>query len=510
MINVAIDGPAGAGKSTVAKTVAQQLGLIYLDTGAMYRATAYTALNNGLDVTDEKQVSPMLDKLEMNIAYEDGVQQIYVNGVNTTPYLREHRMSKAASDISALPPVRYKMVELQRKFARSHDVVLDGRDIGTFVLPDANCKFFLTATPEERARRRYKELIEKGQTVEYDALLRDITQRDYNDSHRAVAPLKQAEDADYLDTTNMSIDEVVNYVVRRIEKKTGMGKAAETVDDAPNAQNAVTEAAEVTRSTPNTVADSVDPTGKAPGGNADASGSPNNVSKAKSKNAEKMKKYYQPLTKFGFYRFIRAILVPIQKILWPIKLINPENAIPGRAIYICNHYSKVDAFLPIVAIFKKEAHILAKVELFSNPISAGFMHGMGAIPVKRGEGDIEAVRCVLTLLKNDKQLLIFPEGTRNKHDTQQMAEIKTGTARFALKTNTTIVPMLYYSKPRLLRRNWLYIAEPFTLEQFYGDQNPDVRHAATEFIVEKLNETRRLLNEYVDKEKKSKRGKGVK
>ena len=220
MINIAIDGPAGAGKSTIAKAVAGRLGIIYLDTGAMYRSVAYAVLKSGADVGDEKAVSQVLDGLDMDIRYENGAQQIYVNGENVTPYLRAPHMSKAASDVSALPVVRYKMVELQREFARTHDVVLDGRDIGTFVLPDANCKFFMTADPDERAKRRYKELSEKGEKCDYDTVLKDIIQRDYNDSHRAVAPLKQADDAYYLDTTRLSIDEVIEKVVKVVEEKT--------------------------------------------------------------------------------------------------------------------------------------------------------------------------------------------------------------------------------------------------------------------------------------------------
>lgn len=211
MINIAIDGPAGAGKSTIAKAVAKDLGIIYLDTGAMYRATAYLAIQNGIDVKDEEKVSEMLKDLKMDVKYdENGVQHIFVNGIDATPHLREHYMSKAASDISALPCVRYKMVDLQRDFASKNDVVLDGRDIGTFVLPNANCKFYLTASAEERAKRRLKDLQEKGENVDYDTLLKDIIQRDYNDSHREVAPLKQAEDADFVDTTQMSVEDVVS------------------------------------------------------------------------------------------------------------------------------------------------------------------------------------------------------------------------------------------------------------------------------------------------------------
>ena len=220
MINIAIDGPAGAGKSTIAKAVAKRLGIIYLDTGAMYRSVAYFMLKRGIDVTDEEKVDAALGELTMDIRYENGVQQIYVADENVTPYLREPHMSKAASDVSALPAVRYKMVELQRQFARTHDVVLDGRDIGTFVLPEANCKFFMTASPEERAKRRHKELAEKGSACTLQEVLDDINKRDHNDSHRAVAPLKAAEDAVRIDTTDMSIDEVTEEVIRLVEEKT--------------------------------------------------------------------------------------------------------------------------------------------------------------------------------------------------------------------------------------------------------------------------------------------------
>lgn len=219
MINIAIDGPAGAGKSTIAKAVAAKLGIIYLDTGAMYRAVAYAALKKGIDVKDPEGVAQLLENLEMDIRYENGVQNVYVNGENATPYLRTPEMSKAASDISALPVVRYKMVELQREFAAKYDVVLDGRDIGTFVLPAANCKFYMTASPEERAKRRFEELTAKGETCDYNAVLQDIVKRDYNDSHREVAPLKQADDAYYLDTTELSIAEVTERVEKIVKER---------------------------------------------------------------------------------------------------------------------------------------------------------------------------------------------------------------------------------------------------------------------------------------------------
>ncbi len=472
MINIAIDGPAGAGKSTIAKAVAKDLGIIYLDTGAMYRATAYLAIQNGIDVKDEEKVSEMLKDLKMDVRYdENGVQHIFVNGIDATPHLREHFMSKAASDISALPCVRYKMVDLQRDFASKNDVVLDGREIGTFVLPNANCKFYLTASAEERAKRRLKDLQEKGETVDYDTLLKDIIQRDYNDSHREVAPLKQAEDADFVDTTQMSVEDVVSHVKEVVHIKTKKENLAE--------QNAEKQ--------PSTIIPS---------------------SEMDKKTLARIKTYYNPEKSFAFYRFLRAILRPVQMLVWPTKVIGAENAkkIKG-ALFTCNHYSKMDSMIPYFVLFKKEAHALAKYELFTNPVAGWFLHKMGAIPVRRGEADIESVKQVLRVLKDGKQLLIFPEGTRNKEGTQHMAEFKTGTARFAIKSKVPIVPMIYYRSPKAFRKNWLYVGEPFTLEQFYGARTIDENHAATEVIKEKMDETRRLCNEYVEKATKGKKKK---
>lgn len=215
--NIALDGPSGAGKSTVAKALAKRLDIIYLDTGAMYRSLAYVAVKQGIDVNDEAAVRPMLDNLDMKIITGDS-QQIIVNGENVTPFIREHYVSKVASDISALPAVRIKLVELQLEIAKNDCVVLDGRDIGTYVLPDAKYKFFITATPEVRAKRRFEELKAKGDAPSYEKVLEDIKVRDYNDSHRAFAPLKQADDAVLVDTTNMSIDEVIDFVLNKMEK----------------------------------------------------------------------------------------------------------------------------------------------------------------------------------------------------------------------------------------------------------------------------------------------------
>ena len=218
-MNIAIDGPAGAGKSTIAKLLAAKLGILYLDTGAMYRAVGLKALNTGVDISDAAAVEKMLADTKIDVTQENGVQYVYLDGNDVSSAIRENAVSKAASDISAVPCVRYKMVELQREIASRCDTVLDGRDIGTFVLPNAEYKIFLTASAEERAKRRYAELKAKGSTLTLEQIKDDIVKRDYNDSHRTLALLKKADDATEVDTTAMSIDDVVGRIYAIIGAK---------------------------------------------------------------------------------------------------------------------------------------------------------------------------------------------------------------------------------------------------------------------------------------------------
>jgi len=189
MINIAIDGPCGSGKSTVAKLLAKELNILYLDTGAMYRACGLKAKRMGIDCLDEKGVSSFIYNIDLKVKYENGTQHVYLDGEDVSLAIRENEVSMLASNISSLEIVRKKMVEMQRYVASMQDCVLDGRDICMYVLPNANYKFFMTASAEVRAKRRYEELISRGQTVDYNSLLVEINQRDYNDSHRECAPL---------------------------------------------------------------------------------------------------------------------------------------------------------------------------------------------------------------------------------------------------------------------------------------------------------------------------------
>lgn len=210
--NVAIDGPAGAGKSTIAKLVAKEKGYIYVDTGAMYRGLAIHFLNRGIDPEDRDAVAEACRDAEVTIGYEDGVQQIYLNGENVTSMLRTEETGNMASKTSAIPEVREKLLELQRSLAREKDVIMDGRDIGTNILPDADVKIYLTASVETRARRRYDELREKGEDCSLEEISRDIKERDERDMTREIAPLKKADDALLVDSSDMTIQQVVDEI----------------------------------------------------------------------------------------------------------------------------------------------------------------------------------------------------------------------------------------------------------------------------------------------------------
>lgn len=217
VIKIALDGPSGSGKSTIAKKISSSLDILYLDTGAMYRATALKALKLGIDTFDEEKVKSFISDINLKIKYVDGSQQTFLDDENVSDKIREPQVSMAASNISSLKCVRLKMVEMQREIAKHTSCVLDGRDIGSYVLPDADYKFFITASVDVRTERRFKELTQKGHNVDFEELRKEIIQRDYNDAHRDFAPLVQADDAILIDTSDMSIEEVQNKILSYIQ-----------------------------------------------------------------------------------------------------------------------------------------------------------------------------------------------------------------------------------------------------------------------------------------------------
>lgn len=218
-VNIAIDGPAGAGKSTIARKLAADLEYIYVDTGAMYRAMAYYFLQKGIDPADESAIAEESKAVSISIEYQDGVQCVILNGENVNGVIRTEEVGRMASATSKYPVVRTKLVELQRKLAAKSDVIMDGRDIGTVVLPDADVKIYLTASSKVRAQRRYDELAAKGVECDFSTIEKDIIDRDYQDMHREASPLKQADDAVLLDSSELDIDGVVSEMKRIIKEK---------------------------------------------------------------------------------------------------------------------------------------------------------------------------------------------------------------------------------------------------------------------------------------------------
>ena len=221
-VNVAIDGPAGAGKSTIARKAAKELGFVYVDTGAMYRTVALYLLRRGISESDTDQMAAEAKDAGVSIRYEDGVQKIFLNGENVDPEIRTPEVSRMASICSAVPEVRTHLLNLQRELAASQDVVMDGRDIGTVILPEAQVKIFLTADHKVRAKRRYDELAAKGEKADLTEIEREVKERDERDMNREIAPLKQAEDAVLVDSSDMTINEVTDRIVSLVKEKAGL------------------------------------------------------------------------------------------------------------------------------------------------------------------------------------------------------------------------------------------------------------------------------------------------
>ena len=219
---IAIDGPAGAGKSTIARKTAQELGFIYVDTGALYRTIGYAVNHFGLSTKKAGEVVSALDRIHVELKFIDGEQRVFLNGEDVSDLIRSPEVSMFATEVSAIPKVREFLFDLQQDLANHHDVIMDGRDIGTVVLPNADLKIFLTATAEDRAKRRYQQFLESGTVVDFDRLLEEIKQRDYNDSHREIAPLRQAEDALLIDTTGNTLEESIDLLQKIIRNRLGL------------------------------------------------------------------------------------------------------------------------------------------------------------------------------------------------------------------------------------------------------------------------------------------------
>ncbi len=420
-INIALDGPSGAGKSTIAKLAAKRLGYVYVDTGAMYRSIAYNALSRGTDVNDEAAVAATLDGLKLELKYIDGAQAVLVNGEDVSDRIRTPEVSMGASAVAKQPAVRAFLLETQRGIAAENDIIMDGRDIGTVVLPNAQVKLFLTADAEERARRRFKELQEKGDPSTFEEVLADINQRDYNDSHREIAPLKQAEDAVLLDSTHLTIDQVVDEIVKAAEKAKGSTGGDDDTDGDGSKKKSERRHREMMAQRP--------------------------ISKTKKIN---------PVRQF-FYGIFRPIVRLIMKIKYDLSYEGLEN-VPkdGGNIFASNHRSYADPILIAMGV-RVPISYMAKEELFKhNVFFTWLIKTFGAFPVSRGAGDLGVIDTAVDKLESGRNLVIFPEGTRSKDG--KVGKGKTGVALIAAVAMTKVVPVgINFEGEKLKRRSRIVV-----------------------------------------------------
>ncbi len=400
-INVALDGPSGAGKSTIAKAVAKKLEYVYVDTGALYRTIAYYVISNGFDAKDENAVVSCLDKINVKLKYISGAQHVMLNGEDVSDKIRTPEISMGASAVSAIPKVREFLFDLQQDIAKHNNIIMDGRDIGTVVLSNAQVKIFLTATAEERANRRFKELQEKGDPSTYEQVLEDIKQRDYNDTHRDIAPLKKADDAVEVDSTKMTLDEVIDAIVKIINDKT----AGES-------------------------------------GSGDDSGEKKSIRATRELMPVRpiSKKKRLSFVKIFFYNLLRYITIFVYHCYYNIKWEGKEN-VPkdGGNIFASNHRSYQD---PVFTALGARVPIsyMAKEELFhKNVFFTGLIKLFGAFPVVRGKGDMQVIDTSIEKLEKGRNLEIFPEGTRSKDG--KVGKGKTGVALIAAVAQTKVIPV---------------------------------------------------------------------
>ncbi|MBQ4557541.1 MAG: (d)CMP kinase [Clostridia bacterium] len=408
MIGIAIDGPSGAGKSTIAKALAKDLGYIYVDTGAIYRTVGLYMQRKGVSTEDKEGIENNLPDVKVELKYEDGEQKMYLCDEEVSGLIRTPLIAKYASVVSAVPKVREFLFDMQRSLARENNVIMDGRDIGTVILPDADVKIFLTASAEARAQRRVDQLVEKGETVSYDDILASIKERDARDSGRDVAPLKAADDAVTLDTSALNLEESIaaakKIVVDTLSKKKSESKV-----------------------------------------------------KTKDKN------------KSGFYMWARKYLAPIIKFCMRVKTYGSENEQESGALIVCaNHTAMLDV-LSLAVSFKRQLRYLAKKELFKIPLLSQLITALGAYAVDRGTGDVAAIKKTLSILEDEEIVAMFPQGTRHKGVDPALTEVKHGVGMMVYRSKADVQPVFVRVKNykyRFLRKKEVIIGKPIRYEEF--------------------------------------------
>ncbi len=394
MIRIAIDGPGGAGKSSVAKAVASELEIIYVDTGALYRTIGMFMMSIGVDLKNSDDVISHLGEFTLDLKFVDGKQVILLNNEDVGEKIRTPEVSMAASYVSAIPEVRKYLLNMQRNIANVNSVIMDGRDIGTVILPDAEVKIFLTATPEARAKRRYEELISRGADVTYEQVYNEMVERDKNDSTRSIAPCVPADDAIILDNSNFDPSETAAAVVRIIREK-------QFVES-----NNITDVTNETKS------------------NVDCTQNKTNSFYAKAH------KLLAP-----FFRFVMR--------LEPQGVENiPEN---GGVLFCANHIGAIDV-ISIAACTKRQISFVAKKELFSIPLLGKLITSLGAIKIDRGGNDVAAIKASVAAAKNGGAVAIFPQGHRYPGINPATTPKRNGAALIAYRSGCDVIPVCLQMK----------------------------------------------------------------
>ena len=418
---VAIDGPAGTGKGTVTEILAKKFNLINIDTGATYRCVTLDMLNKGIKLEELDKIEELLKNIKIELKQEKGKQIVLLNGEDVTEKIRSTEVSKMVSQVSSIKEVRLSMVELQRKMAEGKDVIMEGRDIGTYVFPAADVKIYLDADENERAKRRFNQCQEKGIQTTFAEVLENIKQRDENDKKKEIGALKVAHDAEVIDSTNMSINEVVQEISKIIKKR--------------------------------------------------------------KKDIRLQKKIYTPRKENVWTRLVRKVTAIVLRTAYRIAYrVKIKGQVPKEGAYVicCNHINYLDA-AALVLFNKRKLYFVAKEDLFTHGILMWLGHLFDAIPIKRDMQDIEAMKRCLKVLKNGELLGIFPEGTRKGMEKNLKA--KNGAAFMAIKSKTKVIPVGIHGTFKPFSKVYVNYGEPIDLSGYTKENIDDATKLIMDNIV---------------------------
>jgi len=420
---VAIDGPAGTGKGTITEILSKKLKLVKIDTGATYRCVTLAMINQNIGLEETDKIIELLKTIRIEIKEEKGEQTVILNGEVVTEKIRNKEVTKLVSPVSSIKEVRLAMVDLQRKMAEGKNVIMEGRDIGTYVFPSADVKIYLDADTEERAKRRFKQNQEKGIDMSYEEILDNIKKRDENDKNKEIGALKVAHDAIVIDTTHMSIKEVSSEIEKVIRKK--------------------------------------------------------------QKEIKLMDKIYsiRPDTKWKLFerKVVKAFLGGLYKIVYRVKITGsvPEN---GAYIICANHINYLDA-AAVVLFNKRKVNFVGKEDLFIHGILNWLAHVFDVIPIKRNMQDMEAMKRCIRVLRSGELLGIFPEGTRK--GLEKNGKAKNGAAYMAIKTGTPIIPCGIHGTFKPFSKVFINYGEPIDLSEYRG-QDKETIDEATRLVMDKI------------------------